>query len=87
MSPTETVPGTAVLDVVNGHLKVLHAPDVIALNVEGANQLMAAFGLAPLAEPDEGLVVLDPDGEYVYRLIELDRWDRRIGTYERVRKA
>lgn len=86
VSPNETmpVPGMAVLDVVDGRRVVRSAPDLIDLNVEGTNQLMAAYGLPPLDEPEDGMVVLDEAGEYRYRLVERDRWDHRIGTYKRV---
>ena len=82
------LPDGPTLDVdEHGRRIVLAASDRIQLILEGANQLLAAFGAKdPIPVSEDGkLITLDSAGEYEYRLVERDRWRRHIGIYERVR--
>lgn len=70
----------------HGQRIVLAAGDRIQLILDGANQLLAAFGATdPIPVSEDGKVItLDSAGEHKYRLVEHDRWRRHIGIYERI---
>ncbi|TDV43701.1 hypothetical protein CLV71_115164 [Actinophytocola oryzae] len=72
------------LDVEAGRRVVLKAADVIQLDLDGANRLLAAEGGELLElEPDDTLA-LDSNGEHRYRLVEQDRYRPTLGVYQRV---
>lgn len=88
MQPYEqryTLPDGPILDVEDGKRVVQHAFDRFSMDVDRANELLAAFGAAdPIEVLPDGTVALDSAREWLYRPVGEDRWNRRLVLYERV---